>query len=163
MSVRTRRRATYICVPDPTPVPGGCGEAEHTPAPVGYLAWHEWAERMAETHVQQRCPACGRWAVWIPKELTMTDTEAGRAPACTCTPLNRKLMAYLLNVDEGSVHEQACVENAAAEAAARALAEVRERLRCEDPEEPCDTDGRDEHRWCDNCIARAAIEEASHG
>jgi hypothetical protein len=31
------------------------------------------------------------------------------------------------------------------------------RLACEDPEEPCDADGRDEHRWCDNCIARRAI------
>jgi hypothetical protein len=34
-------------------------------------------------------------------------------------------------------------------------------LPCEDPEEPCDADGRDEHRWCDNCIARAVI--ARHG
>ena len=30
-------------------------------------------------------------------------------------------------------------------------------LPCEDPEWPCDQDGRDEHRWCDNCIARSVI------
>ena len=28
-------------------------------------------------------------------------------------------------------------------------------LPCEDPEEPCDADGREDHRWCDYCIARA--------
>ena len=35
---------------------------------------------------------------------------------CTCLPLNRRLMAHLLKVDEGSVHEQGCVERAVAEA-----------------------------------------------
>jgi len=33
---------------------------------------------------------------------------------CTCLPLNRRLMATLLKVEEGSVHEQGCVENAVA-------------------------------------------------
>lgn len=33
---------------------------------------------------------------------------------CTCLPLNRRLMARLLKVDEGSVHEQGCWERAAA-------------------------------------------------
>lgn len=33
-------------------------------------------------------------------------------------------------------------------------------LPCEDPEEPCDADGRDAHRWCNNCIARGAIARA---
>ena len=32
---------------------------------------------------------------------------------------------------------------------------------CEDPEEPCDADGRDEHRWCDYCIARSVIRRPS--
>lgn len=31
-------------------------------------------------------------------------------PECTCTPLNRALMAHLLRVDEGSVHEQGCLD-----------------------------------------------------
>lgn len=42
----------------------GC---EHTPSPDGYIAWHEWAERKAETHEQERCPVCGLWAIWKPK------------------------------------------------------------------------------------------------
>jgi hypothetical protein len=54
----------------------------------------------------------------------MADTRIGRAdmtdkplaPDCTCLPLNRRLMAHLLKVDEGSVHEQGCVERAVAAA-----------------------------------------------
>lgn len=42
--------------------------ADHTPAPPGYLAWHEWAERMSATHEQRRCPGCGLFAVWVAKE-----------------------------------------------------------------------------------------------
>lgn len=34
-------------------------------------------------------------------------------PVCTCLPLNRRLMAHLLMVTEGSVHEQGCWERAA--------------------------------------------------
>jgi hypothetical protein len=45
--------------------PNPCPNAtNHTPRPAGYAAWHEWAERMSRTHEQQRCPDCGRWAVW---------------------------------------------------------------------------------------------------
>ncbi len=39
----------------------------HTPAPSGYLAWQVWAERKARTHVQERCPGCGLWKIWRPK------------------------------------------------------------------------------------------------
>jgi hypothetical protein len=49
-------------------------------------------------------------------------------PICTCLPLNRKLMALLLKVDEGSVHEQGCVEYAVAAERERIAGEV-ERLR----------------------------------
>lgn len=45
------------------PCPNG---ADHTPAPAGYLAWHEWAETMSATHQQQRCPGCGLLAIWEP-------------------------------------------------------------------------------------------------
>jgi hypothetical protein len=38
---------------------------KHTPSPGGYVAWHEWAEKKAETHEQVRCPVCGRWSVWV--------------------------------------------------------------------------------------------------
>lgn len=39
----------------------------HTACPRGYLVWHEWAEKMAETHDSTRCPACGLWAIWVPR------------------------------------------------------------------------------------------------
>ena len=49
----------------------GCpATASHNLGPARYLAWHEWAERMAETHVQTRCPGCGLWCIWTPKEPT---------------------------------------------------------------------------------------------
>lgn len=38
--------------------------------PTGYVAWHEWAERMGRTHEQQRCPTptCGRFSVWVKRQ-----------------------------------------------------------------------------------------------
>ncbi len=39
----------------------------HTPQPDGYLQWHEWAEQMKKTHVQERCPCCGLWAIVVKK------------------------------------------------------------------------------------------------
>ncbi len=42
-------------------------EAQHTPHPRGYLAHGEWAEGMARTHRQVRCPGCGLFAIWLPK------------------------------------------------------------------------------------------------
>lgn len=42
-----------------------CPKVEtHTACPSGYLAWHEWAERMSETHRQRRCTSCGLYAIW---------------------------------------------------------------------------------------------------
>lgn len=40
---------------------------DHTLAPAGYLAWHDWAKRMSRTHRQVRCAGCGLYAIWIPK------------------------------------------------------------------------------------------------
>lgn len=48
-----------------------------------------------------------------------------RKPRCTCLPLNSRLMAHLLKVDQGSVHEQDCVERAVAEAVAQERARIR--------------------------------------
>lgn len=39
----------------------------HTACPSGYVAWHEWAERMSKTHRQKRCPVCGLLAIWEKK------------------------------------------------------------------------------------------------
>jgi hypothetical protein len=43
-------------------------EAEHTPEPHGYLAWHEWADAKSKTHRQTRCSGCGRLAIWKPRK-----------------------------------------------------------------------------------------------
>ncbi len=52
----------------PSAVAKPCPEAAtHTPCPVGYVAWHEWAEEKSRTHEQRKCPACGRWVVWAPR------------------------------------------------------------------------------------------------
>jgi hypothetical protein len=41
---------------------------KHTPGPSGYIAWFEWAEKMAETHRPTRCPDCRLWAIWVPRQ-----------------------------------------------------------------------------------------------
>lgn len=51
-------------------------EAAHTDGPNGYVQWHEWAETMAETHVQERCPDCGLWKLWTAKG-PVKDGERG--------------------------------------------------------------------------------------
>jgi hypothetical protein len=40
----------------------------HAEQPDRYLAWHAWAENMAKTHTQSRCPGCGLFQVWTRKE-----------------------------------------------------------------------------------------------
>jgi hypothetical protein len=41
----------------------------HTPCPIGYLAWHEWAESMAPTHRPRLCTGCGKYAIWESKPI----------------------------------------------------------------------------------------------
>lgn len=43
-------------------------KSNHTPRPYGYLAYHEWALQMEKTHQQERCPDCGLWAIWTPRQ-----------------------------------------------------------------------------------------------
>ena len=51
--------------------------ASHTDQPVGYIAWHTWAERKMRTHVQQRCEGCGLLAIWVPKaRVEVVDIQA---------------------------------------------------------------------------------------
>lgn len=74
--------ASRICVPDLTPVPAAatdaCPEAaQHTPAPVGYLAWHEWAGTMQRTHGQRKCPGCGLFKIWYPRTFAGALREDG--------------------------------------------------------------------------------------
>lgn len=41
-----------------------------SPAPKGYLQWHQWAQDQYQKHKlrQQRCGRCSRW--WFPQELS---------------------------------------------------------------------------------------------
>ena len=41
---------------------------QHTPCPDGYMAWFDWADRMAETHKQIKCKGCGLYTIWVLKE-----------------------------------------------------------------------------------------------
>jgi hypothetical protein len=52
---------------------------QHTPAPDGYVAWHEWAEEMhAKGYRTKRCPGCGLYKIWTPKAVDPTPTGAQR-------------------------------------------------------------------------------------
>lgn len=44
---------------------------------LGYVAWHEWAERQARTHTQHRCDGCGLWVIWKPKGDSIPIEEGG--------------------------------------------------------------------------------------
>lgn len=50
--------------------PNRTPQCRHTLCPSGYLEWHAWAEKKAETHDQERCPHCGLWAIWRKKART---------------------------------------------------------------------------------------------
>ena len=42
-------------------------KANHTPGPDAYLEWHAWATKMKQTHKQERCPQCGLYLIWTPR------------------------------------------------------------------------------------------------
>lgn len=50
-------------------------KCRHTKSPTGYVAWHEWAEKKAKTHEQERCPNCGLWAVWVKRSQRPADED----------------------------------------------------------------------------------------
>lgn len=33
-----------------------------------YVGWHEWAVAKAKTHIQQKCPGCGLYKIWVPRD-----------------------------------------------------------------------------------------------
>lgn len=58
-----------------------CPQVEtHTKAPIGYVAWHEWAALMTQTHRCRRCRGCGlfkRWTrVYTPPTKTKETADA---------------------------------------------------------------------------------------
>jgi predicted RNA-binding Zn-ribbon protein involved in translation (DUF1610 family) len=46
--------------------------------PLGYVAWHVWAEKLGRTHRQERCPGCGRFSVWRSATLAARIREEER-------------------------------------------------------------------------------------
>lgn len=62
------RRSNVVRHADRSRVLDDCVHPYEPDEPDGYLGWHEWVEKHAETHDQRQCPDCGLWAVWAPKE-----------------------------------------------------------------------------------------------
>ena len=52
----------------------------HTKCPDDYLAWHEWAEKKAKTHLQVRCPGCRLFAIWKKKVVALSRSRPLEAP-----------------------------------------------------------------------------------
>lgn len=68
ISSRRTRQSGVVQHVDRTRVLGDCVHPNEPTEPTGYVAWHEWVEKYAETHDQGQCPDCGLWAIWTPKE-----------------------------------------------------------------------------------------------
>lgn len=67
-----------------------CLSAEtHTPQPVDYCGFFEWAREMSKTHVQRRCSSCDLLAVWVER---VPCSECGRryAPISDGTPRSHR-------------------------------------------------------------------------
>ncbi|CAB4906218.1 unannotated protein [freshwater metagenome] len=63
--------------PDPPLIVTECDAGgQHTPAPRGYLEWHEWATERENTHEQVQC-ACGLWAIWVPTAKAIRESGDG--------------------------------------------------------------------------------------
>lgn len=48
--------------------------------PLGYLAWHDWAERKSRRHYQVRCPGCGLYKIWRRKPLRAIPVDTQEEP-----------------------------------------------------------------------------------
>lgn len=40
-------------------------EKNHTPGPIGYVAFFDWCEVKNKTHKQTKCPVCKLWKIWV--------------------------------------------------------------------------------------------------
>lgn len=36
--------------------------------PQSYIQWHAWAEKMSETHSNEKCEYCGLFHVWVKRQ-----------------------------------------------------------------------------------------------
>jgi hypothetical protein len=63
------------------PLPGSVKREEcpnrdnHANGPVGYMAWHAWADERSETHDQHQCPGCGLWLILTPKQAVALEDK----------------------------------------------------------------------------------------
>jgi len=55
-----------------------CGSV-NSDEPSGYIDWAAWAELKKKTHDQQRCPTCGLYHLWVPKEQPPARRRAPEA------------------------------------------------------------------------------------
>lgn len=77
-----RHYRVYLCGTGDSPlvVERTCPNWEqHTPAPRGYLDWHDWAKAMSKGFRQQKCSGCGLYAIWTPK-----GTRVELKQSCHC-------------------------------------------------------------------------------
>ena len=64
-------KGLHVCFVDAPAVPDTTSDCprrdEHTPAPTGYVQWHEWAAAQHRAgRRQRRCPGCDLLEVWVP-------------------------------------------------------------------------------------------------
>jgi predicted RNA-binding Zn-ribbon protein involved in translation (DUF1610 family) len=52
---------------------------KHTPAPRGYIARYEWAQKMSKTHTQITCPDCGLYTIWLPHAEARAELDRRQA------------------------------------------------------------------------------------
>ena len=57
-------------------------ERNHSYGPVGYLAWHEWAEQVGPLCDVSECPGCGLWLIWTPKREGSGETVRSEESEC---------------------------------------------------------------------------------
>lgn len=106
------------------------GVCEHTPEPTGYLQWHAWAEEKAKTHIQERCPVCGLWAIWVPTDtVEVVDVRAEVSYRAVCARCEEA-------PDDDGGEYQATPEKAERLARAHGYERVDGRLVCEDCRHP---------------------------
>lgn len=45
------------------------------PQPIGYVAWHNWAEEFSKKHTCLQCEECGLWHLWVKKAKSLAAPE----------------------------------------------------------------------------------------
>ncbi len=56
---------------------GVSGCHQHDQVPDGYEERVVWMRNMGRTHTQMHCPECGLWAIWIPRNTSLSTSTGG--------------------------------------------------------------------------------------